>query len=188
MSKLKSAFIVTGILAWVGGLGTAFAVTSCDTEPCEVDPYDPACTPEPYSDERVQNPSGECDLMARPSVHVVPVRKYDDYYLPVAVESVWFVHEGETYEARCIWGDEGCTDAWIAGYEMVGPITVSTEYCETVVSQAVKVDRTPDGCHPATEYMFLEVSTRGCLSDQQPDSGPPEPKWPWSLTAKAAEG
>ncbi|MEX1365301.1 MAG: hypothetical protein AB1Z98_19390 [Nannocystaceae bacterium] len=185
MSKLRNAFIATGIVAWVGGLGTALVVSSCDTEVCEIDPTDPACSPEPI--DRVQLPPDQCDYVAYPSVHVVPVRKYDDYYLPVEVDMVWFEHEGETHEARCIWGDDGCTNAWIAGYELEGPINLSTEYCDTVVSKAVKIDRTEDGCHVQTQYMMLEVSTRGCLSDSLPDLHPPTPpSGPWALTTRSA--
>lgn len=185
MSKLKRAFIFTGVVALLGGLGTAAAVSSCDAAPCEIDPYDPACSPEPY-DPRVQNPGGQCDLMARPSVQVVPVRKYDDFFMPVEVEMVLFEHEGQTHEARCVWGDDGCSNVWIAGYELTGPIKVSTQWCETEVSQTVEVGLTDDECHAKTEYVLLEVSTRGCLTAAEPDRAPPGPGDPWLVLTKKA--
>ncbi|MCB9717215.1 MAG: hypothetical protein H6712_25420 [Myxococcales bacterium] len=187
-SKLRSAFIVTGVIAWVGGLGTAMIASSCDAEPCAVDPYDPACDPDPGFPGRAQQPTG-CDHMARPSVYVLPVVEHDDYLLPAPVDMVWFQHEGETYEARCIATDEGCTGPWVAGYELEGPITVSTEYCETVVSQSVKVGRTEDGCHVATEYVILPVSTQGCEATKPEPSGGslPPTAGPWALTLSPAE-
>ena len=121
-----------------------------------------------------QLPPGECDRMARPSVHAMVVRRYTDYYLPVDVDAVWFEHDGHTFEARCMQGDRGC-EAWLAGYDLLGPITVSTEHCEDVVSKTVVVEPTEDGCHAQTQFMLLEVSTRGCLTGTVPHPPPPTP-------------
>lgn len=151
---------------------TQFVDIQVDGRDCPVDP------------ERI--PPYECEPIAHPSVHVIATRRYDDYYATVPVEMVWFEHMGETYEARCLHGENETCQAWVAGYELAGPITVSTEYCDTVVSEAVKVDMEPDSCHVATEYVMLEVSTKGCLSDELPDGPPPRPGAPWDLTATAS--
>lgn len=138
----------------------------------------------PVGPERI--PPWECDELAHPSVVVMVAKKYDDYYAKVPVDDVWFSHMGETYEARCMENGQGECDLWFAGYDLAGPITVSTEYCDTVVSDSVKVDMEPNSCHVATEYMILEVSTLGCLTDQLPDAKPPRPGigGPWDYTAR----
>lgn len=135
----------------------------------------------PVGPERL--PPWDCDKMAHPSVHVMVAKRMDDYYQPVDVDMVWFEHGGRTFEARCIQGEDGHCLAWLAGYELGGPITVSTEYCDTVVSQVVQVQPIPDSCHVETEYMILEVSTRGCLTAAGMEPAPPPPpRWPWDLT------
>jgi len=127
-----------------------------------------------------QLPPGSCDRMARPSVHALVVRQYTDYFLPVDVDAVWFEHDGNTFEARCIEGPNGC-EAWIAGYDLVGPITVSTEHCDEVVSETVVVESTEDGCHAQTQFMMLEVDTRGCLTATNPPQPPPPPSTPTTM-------
>ncbi|MCA9652562.1 MAG: hypothetical protein H6712_25130 [Myxococcales bacterium] len=136
----------------------------------------------PVAPERI--PPYECEPTAHPSVHVIVARRYDDYYATVPVEMVWFEHMGQTYEARCLQGENETCLAWVAGYDLAGPITVSTEYCDTVVSEAVKVDMLPDSCHVDTEYVMLEVSTRGCLTGEVDEGPPPRPGTPWDLTAQ----
>jgi hypothetical protein len=121
-------------------------------------------------------PPGACDRMARPSVYAMFVERYTDYYLPVDVDTVWYEHDGNTYEAYCIEGPNGCT-AWIAGFELTGPITVSAEHCEDVVTETVVVGSTADGCHVETQHMIIEVPTRGCLTAVAPRE-PPPPTWP----------
>ena len=120
--------------------------------------------------------------MARPSVHVMLVRPYTDYYLPVEADAVWFEHDGHAFEASCIQGDRGC-ETWIAGYDLVGPITVSAAHCEDIVSETVVVEPTEDGCHAQTQFMLLEMSTRGCMTGSEPHPPPPPPPWPLSVTA-----
>lgn len=133
----------------------------------------------PVGPERL--PPYECEPAAHPSVHVLVAKRFDDYYMPVDVDMVWFEHEGQTYEARCLEVGGDCM-AWIAGFEMEGPITVSTEYCDTVVSETVTVEPIPNSCHVQTEYVMLEVSTRGCLTADLPAQPPPQ--WPWDLVTK----
>jgi hypothetical protein len=183
--------VVTGVSAWLGGLATALAVSSCDVETCDMDPDDPLCEPVlpvptghalgsaelPLVDPAA---SSVCDKMAHPSVYVLPIRRIGDMVRVVDVDMVWFEHEGRTHEARCVEGDAGCT-SWIAGLEIEGEISVSTKYCDTLVSETVYVERTPDDCHVATEYVSLDVSTLGCVVDQPLPDGPP-PESPWRLT------
>lgn len=184
---MRAHLLAIGVAAFLGGVGTALAVSSCDVETC-MDPDAPGCLPEPVELEAAESrelplrdPSfSTCDRMARPSVYVVPTRRVGDMMWEVDVDQVWFEYEGRTYDARCIQGDSGCV-AWIAGTEIEGEITVSTKYCDTVVSETVFVERTADDCHVATEYVRLYLSTRGCLVDQPRPSGPP-PQTPW-LTA-----
>jgi hypothetical protein len=175
----RTLLFITGMVAWLGGSITALAVPSCDVGTCEMDPDGPGCKPEPplavgLAPEKAEFPlrdpaaASTCDKVARPSVYVLPARRVGDMVRVVAVDMVWFEHEGRTYEARCIESDAGCT-SWIAGFELEGEITVSAKYCDTLVSETVYVERTPDGCHVATEYVLLEVSTLGCLMDQTPD-------------------
>lgn len=150
------------------------------TEYVDIEVDDAHC---PVGPERL--PPWDCDKMAHPSVHVVVAKRYDDYFAPVDVDMVWFESHGRTFEARCLQGDDGKCMAWMAGYELEGPITVSTEHCDTVVSKTVDVQQIPDSCHVRTEYMMLEVSTRGCLTAEQEDP-PPPPQWPWDLTSASA--
>lgn len=186
----NSVFGSTGVAAWVGGIATALLTFACDVEPqaagvgsranvqdleLEVDDDDASI---PASEDAPVYP---CDRAAHPSVHVVPVVRHQDYYMPAEVDMVWFEHHDQTFEARCIQDEDGDCTAWLAGYEMSGPITVSTEYCDALVSETIEVEVIPGACHVETEYMLLEVSTRGCLTTEQPE--PPEPaRWPWDLT------
>jgi hypothetical protein len=151
------------------------------TEYLDIEVDDRTC---PMDAERI--PEWECEGPAHPSVHVLVAKRFDDYYAAVDVDMVWFEHDGKTYEARCLQNGQSCS-AWIAGYEIEGPITVSTEHCETVVSKTVEVEPIPNSCHVQTEYVMLEVSTRGCLTglDQQEPPPPPRPEWPWDLTTGA---
>lgn len=138
----------------------------------------------PVGPERI--PPYECEPAAHASVHVLVARRFDDYYMPVDVDMVWFEHEGQTHEARCLQDGSGGCMAWIAGYELPGAITVSTEHCDTVVSETAIVSMIPDSCHVQTEYMMLDVSTRGCLTgEQQHAEPPPPPQPPWDLTTRS---
>ena len=125
-------------------------------------------------------PPGACDRMARPSVHATFVRRYTDYYLPVVVDAVWYEHGGDLHEAQCVEGQSGCA-AWIAGYELTGPITVSAEHCDEVVSRTVVVESTADGCHVETHTMIIEVPARGSQTQTRPPEPPPPPPWPTRL-------
>lgn len=178
---MRTTFIVTGVVAWLGGLLTALGISSCDTDTCaSMDPDDPLCTPPSLPAQSERTEAGEqasgmgerptsCDRMSRPSVYVVPSFRQGDAFRVVDVEAVWYEHEGRTSEARCVQGDAGCM-AWLAGNELEGEIVVSTEHCDTVVSKAVSVGMTEDDCHVETEYLMLDLSTLGCLTDRpKPD-------------------
>jgi hypothetical protein len=191
----NSVFGIRGAAAWVGGIATALLALACDVEPVEpgvgarasvqdleLEVDDDASAP---TDDVAPAPSYPCDRAAHPSVHVVPVVQHDDYFMPAEVDMVWFEHNEQTFEARCIQDEDGDCMAWLAGYEISGPITVSTEYCDNVVSETIEVEVIPGACHVSTEYLLLEVSTRGCLTTEQPE--PPEPaRWPWDLTTVGA--
>lgn len=155
-------------------------VCHAETQLVDIKVDDSTC---PMDPERL--PPWECDKMSHPSVHVYVAKQYDDYFAAVDVDAVWFEHRGQTFEARCLQSEHGCM-AWIAGYELEGPITVSTEYCDTVVSKTVEVEKIPYSCHVQTEYVMLEVSTRGCLTGQVQEDPPPPPQWPWDLTTAVA--
>lgn len=43
-----------------------------------------------------------CDMMARPSVHVMVAKAYDDYLTSVPVERVWFQYRDRTEDALCV--------------------------------------------------------------------------------------
>lgn len=186
----NSVFGIRGAAAWVGGIATALFALACDVEPLEPDSERRAAARdlEAEVDDDASVPAGDeaqpypCDRAAHPSVHVVPVVGYDDYFMPADVDMVWFEHNDQTFEARCIQDEDGDCVAWLAGYEISGPITISTEYCDTVVSETIEVVVEPGACHVDTEYLLLEVSTRGCLATEQPE--PPDPvRWPWDLLA-----
>lgn len=170
---------------------------------CGCDPEPGPTTPEPLQAASVDElvaladdddprrqavlPPGTCDRMARPSVYVKVVRRFTDYYVPVDVDAVWFEHDGQTSEALCVLGDRGC-ETWLAGYDLLGPIVVSTEHCGDVVSETVVVEPTADGCHADTRFMMLEVSTRGCLTSNDPPPSPPPPSpppWPTALVDRS---
>ena len=119
-----------------------------------------------------------CDMAAYPAVFVSVVQRYDDFYATVPVENVKWKWRDETYDARCLSapGSDECY-AWVAGYETPGEIEVSTEWCDVEVSDIVHVGLTEDECHVKTEYLMLEVSTRGCMAGTEP---PPKPSTPWT--------
>ena len=181
----NSVFGIRGPAAWVSGIATALLALACDVEPVEPGVGARASVQdlELELDDDASSPIDDvapalpCDRAAHPSVHVVPVVQHDDYFMPAEVDMVWFEHNDRTYEARCIQDEDGDCTAWLAGYELSGPITVSTEYCDAVISETIEVEVTPGACHVTTEYLLLEVSTRGCLTTEQPE--PPEPaRWP----------
>lgn len=195
-SRQKTAFIATGVLAWLGGVATALAISSCDVDPCEeMNPDDPLCQPDPLEGRSQEGavdslrappePGPECSPVAHPSVHVVPVQRFDDYFVVVDVNTVWFEHEGKVQEARCVMEDDECTGAWIAGYGLAGRITVSTEYCDHMVSKTVEVGHTEDGCHVESEFVMLEVNTTGCETTPPPETTPPES---WRLITRPVKG
>lgn len=125
-----------------------------------------------------------CTPMAVPSAFVYVGILRDDYIEAVPVDAVWYEHEGRTGEAFCAvpHGDEGCS-TWIAGRELAGPMTISTEWCDTIVSRDVTIDTTDDGCHVETEFVWLEPSTRGCLTHTLPPE-PPPPTGPDAMTTE----
>lgn len=131
-------------------------------------------------------PPTSCDPLRHPSVFVYVVKEMDDYLQPVPVDAVWYEHEGRVEEARCAGGqtERGC-EQWFAGFEMTGEITVSTEYCDTVVDQSVLVRKADDACHVDTQFMILTVSTRGCVATP---SAPPPPSDPEHAASEALSG
>jgi len=133
---------------------------------------------QPAKDEGMVGTGTKCDMAAYPAVFVSVVQRYDDYFATVPVEMVQWTYEGQTYDARCL-GTPGSDDcyAWVAGYETPGEIEVKTEYCDVEVSDIVHVGVTEDGCHVQTEYLMLEVNTRGCMAGSEP---PPKPGTPWT--------
>lgn len=133
----------------------------------------------------------ECDGMAHPSVYAVVGNTVGDVFMPVDVDQVWYTvtprddHPRERIEedddakplaATCIENPNGgpCV-AWIAGFEQSGTFTLSTQYCEVEVEETVWVDKPEDACHVSTEFVMLEVETRGCLGARTPDGGGPHP-------------
>lgn len=117
-----------------------------------------------------------CDTTARPALMIYVGILRDDYVAPVLVDEVWYEHEGRTAPARCIAGqsaDDGCA-MWAAGWEQPGTFVVSTEWCDTIVSETVDVGMTPDGCHVDTAFVMLHASTRGCVTNEaEPPTEPP---------------
>ena len=176
--KMK-AIVLTGLLGWAGGFGTMLVAGSCDTveepEPTYPDHPDYPMAGEKRAMAPMDDGSGRCDMMAHPSVHLMVVKQFDDYFQAVDVDAVWYEWEGKTYEATCVPdGNDGCR-AWLAGWEKEGEVTVSTEYCDVVVDEMVDVPITADGCHVDTQYSFLVVNTRGCMADTVPDKPKPKP-------------
>ena len=189
--------VITGIVGWVGGLATMVGVSSCDVEedalaetaisdPPAMAVVDPA--DELTSKPRVMDPGDwkdvpedirqqvDCDMMARPSALVSIVKEFDDYYQPVKPDHVWFEHDGQIRDAMCLPDGVGGCSGWIPGYELEGEMTVSAEYCGTVVDVTFEVAKT--GCHVDTRYVFLPVSTRGCLATPSDPAEPPDPPGP----------
>ena len=139
---------------------------------------EPTAPERPGGDDGMVGTGSHCDMVAHPAVFVSVVQRYDDYYATVPVDMVHWTYQGETYDARCL-GTPGSDDcyAWVAGYETPGEFEVSTEYCDVEVSDIVHVGITDDGCHVKTEYLMLEVNTRGCMAGTEP---PPKPGTPWT--------
>jgi hypothetical protein len=120
-----------------------------------------------------------CDAGARPSVFVYVAREHDDYLEAVPVERVWYEHEGRVADASCAGVDiDGECPVWIAGWELEGRFRIFTEWCDTIVSETVAVGMTEDGCHVATEFVVLPVSTRGCITTEPGPENPGDPTGP----------
>lgn len=153
-----------------------------DTERVEIEVDGVACAKD--EDFPLKDPA-HCDKMARPSAHIWVVQRYDDYYATVPVDKVyWTTKDGGKQDARCLTDlADGSCYAWVAGYEIPGKMEISTEWCDVEVKRQIDVGMTEDGCHVQTEYMMLEVETRGCLAGVPqpiPDKDPP-----WRMTAPA---
>jgi hypothetical protein len=151
--------IVVGLV--VGGLGTA-TLGSCDAEPGR---DDGVAELEPAAQLPIAS-GFVCDPAARPSVFVYVAREVFDELEGVPVERVWFEHEGSIEDASCAGVDidveeDGCP-VWIAGWEEEGRFVVSAEWCGRVVSEAVTVGLTDDGCHVQTELVVLRVDVGVC--------------------------
>jgi hypothetical protein len=121
-----------------------------------------------------------CDLKARPSAIVSTAKAYDDYLASVPVKNVWYSQGERRTEAQCIEmnADERCS-RWVAGWELAGPMSITSEYCETEFGEDIRVDMTDDGCHVKTKYVVLEPPTIGCFgSEPTPEPPPPPPSVP----------
>jgi hypothetical protein len=146
-------------------IGTVVAVIGCDAGDAEPN------TPREHAGESAEDPDDDvCDLVAVPSVYVVPVRLYDDYTMMVDADAVWYEWRGEIYDATCLPNRDGKCIAWIAGYEREGEVRVFTEYCDDVVETVVDVPIDAEGCHVVTQHILQHVTTRGCFTTE----GPPE--------------
>jgi hypothetical protein len=148
-------------------IGTLAAVIGCDAGDAEPE------TPRDHDGESAEDPDQVCDLVAIPSVYLLPVRVYDDYTMMVDADAVWYEWRGETYEATCLPDRHGKCIAWIAGYEREGEVRVFTEYCDDVVETVVEVPIDEDGCHVVTQHLLQPVTTRGCFTTETRPEEPP---------------
>jgi len=127
-----------------------------------------------------------CNPMAVPSAFVYVGILADDYIDAVPVDRVWYEHEGRVGEAWCAVPhdeDAGCA-TWIAGRELAGPMTIFTEWCDTTASIDVTIGTTDDGCHVETEFVWLQPSSRGCLTDRLEPPDEPPPTGPDAMTSE----
>jgi hypothetical protein len=118
-----------------------------------------------------------CDLMAHPSAMVWTLQQFDDYQASVDVESLWYTHEDQRYQARCFDphadGSAGCS-IWIAGMEQAGNLNLFTEWCGQEQSKEIRVGMTDDGCHVETEYVSMLLSRIGCITGEPDPEKPPK--------------
>jgi hypothetical protein len=59
--------------------------------------------------------------------------------------------------------------------DLDGVFTVWTEYCGVEVEETVTVELDEVSCHAQTQFVTLDVETRGCLATPQDDPPPPRP-------------
>lgn len=184
--------------SFCGETYTSVATVDFDEDGCHVDTeyvnivVDPRDCTDPPDDLKTPEAGPECDLMARPSVFVYVARQYDDYLAPAPVKELRWTHEGPATGPRaklggpgyCLEGnaEDGCS-TWTAGWEVAGNISVSTEWCDTIVSETVTVPMTEDGCHVETQFVTLLVSTKGCIAGEEPPAPPTPPQGPKDLKA-----
>ena len=175
----KRGLVLTAGIAWLGGLLTAFLGASCDPGPTDPDPEtEPSLqTMAGMADTMIGEFPQQCrDEMAQPSTYVAVMKRSQDYYRTIAPDRVWFSHDGKEQEAQCVLAKDGECTGFVAGYELTGEITVYAEWCDTVVSETVFVERPADSCHVELQRVMIEASSRGCLASQpEPDPGDPHP-------------
>lgn len=119
-----------------------------------------------------------CELDLHPSALVFTGKIHDDYVVPVPVQHVWYAQGERRVEAHCIdESTDGRCARWVAGYEVAGAMSITSDYCEVEFGEDIRVEMTDDGCHVKTEYVFLEPPTIGCF-DSEPTPEPPPPPPP----------
>lgn len=149
----KKVFLATGVIAIIGGLSTAVAVSSCDQV---------------------------CTMEAKPSV---VVRFYDATgaeYTEGAATSVqwWHITDptlvgsapdpavqppvAELQNAECM--DDECT-AWIAGWETEGEIEIRATMCGHEFIERIEVPMDEYGCHVETQEVNFNLGATDCAPD-----------------------
>jgi hypothetical protein len=118
-----------------------------------------------------------CDLVAAPSAIVTVAQDGGDVLIPVPAAEVWFSTDRRRQPAYCIdpTADGGGCSTWVAGWELDGPMTVGTEWCEREVEKSFRVEKTEDGCHVQTRFVSLLVDGTGCLQAKPQPPVPPPP-------------
>ncbi len=136
-NAMKRVFITTGIIAVIGGAGTAVLSSSCDTV---------------------------CTLEAAPSVIVQITAGEGTTAKAITADGVWYeitdaAGGTETVRGECL--DDECTE-WILGYEQEGTYAIHADVCGQEYEGSATVELTDDGCHVNTQWVQIPVDASTC--------------------------
>ncbi len=165
---MKRVIIITGILAWAGGMATMLAAPSCDVE----------CIPNEDTPSVILNVSPAYGTRWDPKAHPVdvtfqihsprdPKMSYEDDRRPMETlrEPVTVQH------AQCV--NDECT-TWTLGADRPGRYEITATVCGQEFKGWADVVTGEDGCHAETSFTDLEIDATSCegVPLQPPDPGP----------------
>jgi hypothetical protein len=159
---MKSALIITGVIAWVGGMATMFAAPSCDIE----------CIPNEATPSIILSLTPGFDTRWNPNLHPAevtfqiysprdPVMSWEDDRQP----SDTLREPVTVQEAQCMNPD--CT-TWTLGTDRPGRYEITATVRGREVKGWADVEVGADGCHAETTFMDLQIDATACDDELPP--------------------
>jgi hypothetical protein len=124
------------------------------------------------------NLDGACveSAMRAPAFVARTFKQVDDMLIPVRAESLTFTTEhnaDDTWKAECM--DDGCSQ-WKGANRGASHYIATAKVCGVDTEITFEVEAAADGCGVITEFPYIAVDTRGCITaEPQPEGEPWKP-------------